>query len=330
MNTILLMILLEPDTYIYIVWGVLLSLTAVLVLAWMYYTNRRKLMWGLSAAMLLLWATFLYGSYVGVNKLEVKHVEVAFDDLPDAFGGYRIVQFSDVHIGTLTGWRHKLMERAIDSINAQNADMVAFTGDLQNKVPDEIFADTALLATINAKDGVYSVLGNHDYPMYLDSLDDMEKYMTLEKRMYIDENIGWRLMMNRYYRIRRGKQSIVIAGMENDGDGVKFPQHGDISYALYGVTRDQFVVMLEHDPSSWKRKILPHSHTQLTLSGHTHGGQLSLFGWSLANLKYKENRGLYNVGERYLYVSDGLSGVVPFRIGAPAEITVITLRKKQK
>lgn len=328
MNTIYLIVLFDPDTYIYIGWGLLLLLTTFWGLSW-FFTKRRKLMYGVTAAMLMLWGGFLYGSYIGVNQLEVNHVELTFDDLPEAFDGYKIVQFSDVHIGTLTGGRHALLERAIDSINAQNADIVTFTGDMQNEVPFEIYPDTALLAKIKAKDGVFSVLGNHDYAMYVDSLDDFEQYTYLGLRTAIDDNLGWNLLLNGRHRIRRGDQFIVIAGMENDGDGIRFPQNGDISYALSGIKRDDFVVMLEHDPSAWKRKILPHSHTQLTLSGHTHGGQLSIFGWSLANLKYKENSGLYNEGGRYLYVSNGISGVFPFRLGVPAEITVITLRKKQ-
>ena len=327
MNTINLIVLLDPDTYIYIGWGVLLLLTTFWGLSW-FFTRHRKLMYGVTAVMLMLWGVFIYGSYIGVNELEVNHVELAFDDLPEAFDGYKIVLFGDVHIGTLTGGRHALLERVVDSINAQNADIVAFTGDLQNKVPDEIFPDTTLLAKIKAKDGVFSVLGNHDYAMYVDSLSDFEQYTNLGIRTSIDEELGWNLLLNGRQRIRRGEQYIVIAGMENDGDGIRFPQKGDISYALYGIKRNDFVVMIEHDPSSWKRKILPHSHTQLTLSGHTHGGQFSIFGWSLANLKYKENSGLYSEGERYLYVSKGISGVVPFRFGAPAEITVITLRKK--
>lgn len=328
MNTISLIVLLDPDSYIYIAWGILLLLTTICGLAW-FYTKRRKMMYGIMTVLMLSWFVFLYGAYIGVNKLEVNHVELAFDELPEAFDGYKIVQFSDVHIGTLTGWRHQLLERAIDSINAQKADVVVFTGDMQNKVPDEIFPDTTLLASIKAKDGVYSVLGNHDYAMYVDTLDDYGQYVNLGIRTSIDEEMGWNLLINGRHKIRRGDQFIVIAGMDNDGDGVRFPQQGDLSYALYGIKRNDFVVMLEHDPSSWKRKILPHSHTQLTLSGHTHGGQFSIFGWSLANLKYKENSGLYDEGGRYLYVSNGLSGVVPFRFGAPAEITVITLHKKK-
>ena len=127
--------------------------------------------------------------------------------------------------------------------------------------------------------------------------------------------------------MRRGNDSIVIAGMENDGEG-RFPQLGNLGNALYGVKRSDFIVMLEHDPSSWRRKILPKSHTQLTLSGHTHGMQFSLFGWSPMSLLGKECMGLYRIGDRALYVSKGLGGVIPFRFGATGEIVVIKLKKK--
>jgi hypothetical protein len=116
--------------------------------------------------------------------------------------------------------------------------------------------------------------------------------------------------------------------MENDGEG-RFPQLGDIAQTLRRLKRQSFVIMLEHDPTAWKRKILPHSHAQLTLSGHTHGGQFNLFGWSPASLKYREYDGLYRAGDRMLYVTKGLGGVIPFRFGTPGEIVVITLKCKK-
>jgi predicted MPP superfamily phosphohydrolase len=140
--------------------------------------------------------------------------------------------------------------------------------------------------------------------------------------------MGWKLLNNSRILVERDSQRIVIAGMENDGEG-RFPQLGNVNRALWGVSRDDFVVMLEHDPTSWRRKILPHSHTQLTLSGHTHGGQFSILGWSPASLAFHETYGLYKLNGRYLYVTSGLSGVVPFRFGIPAEIAVITLRKSK-
>ena len=318
--------LFQPDTYVYIGWGIMLFLSVVTALV-CFHAKRRWLKWAMVIPLCLIWSLFLYGLYIGSNQLEVNHVELAFDDLPEAFDGYTIVQFSDVHTGTLTGSRRELLERAVDSINAQNADMVVFTGDLQNKVPSEIEPFKELLSSIKAKDGVYSVIGNHDYTTYDDG-DALEVYSNSGLRMGMDEELGWTQLVNSRCFIRRGDQRIVIAGLDNDGDGKRFPQNGDLSMALYRVRRQDFVIILEHDPSSWRRKILPHCHAQLTLSGHTHGGQLSFFGLSAARMKYRENSGLYNIGQRYLYVSNGISGVVPFRIGVPAEITVFTLRRK--
>jgi len=272
---------------------------------------------------------FVYGVMVGSRKLEVRHVEFASSELPAAFDGYKIVQVSDLHLGTFTGSRTELLREAVDSINAQQADMVVFTGDLQNKEPSEIEPHVQLLSTIKAKDGVFSVLGNHDYAEYINQSDPFRVGGNLGLTQTLQEEMGWQLLNNSHRRIRRDSSYIYVAGMENDGEG-RFPQYGDIQHALFGLLpadRD-FVVLLEHDPSSWERKILPHSHVQLTLSGHTHGGQFSIFGWSPVSLVYPKINGMYYHGDRALFVSKGLGGVIPFRFGATGEIAVITLHKK--
>lgn len=274
----------------------------------------------------LVAALFLYGTYIGFQQFEVRHIELAFDDLPEAFDGYRIVQFSDAHVGTYTGFRKPILQRAVDSIKAQNANMVVFTGDLIDKHPDEILQHKALLSSIKAPDGVFSVLGNHDYPMYLGLEDPYARSFVEGRSRSIHRDLGWTLLENSRQRVRRDSVSIVVAGMENDGEG-RFPELGDIGSALWGVMRNEFVIMLEHDPSSWRRKILPRSHAQLTLSGHTHGGQLDVFGLSPARLFNREYNGVYRIGQRVLFVTQGLGGVVPFRLGVPGEIVVITLRK---
>jgi predicted MPP superfamily phosphohydrolase len=143
----------------------------------------------------------------------------------------------------------------------------------------------------------------------------------------VHQKMGWKLLTNSRQRLRRDSASLVIAGMENDGQGDRFPKLGNINSTLYGVSRDEFVVLLEHDPTAWRRLILPHCHAQLTLSGHTHGGQFELFGWSPASFIYREYEGLYHVGNRQLYVSRGIGGVVPFRFGAAGEIVEITLKR---
>lgn len=284
----------------------------------------RVMGWCLALLVALSW---VYGSTIGFGKLEVKRVEFSSPDLPRAFNGYKIVQFSDAHLGTFALGRQELLIRAIDSINAQHADLVVFTGDMQNKVPSEVEEFVPVLSKIKVKDGIYSVLGNHDYPIYMNTDDDIEIKSSLGRAESAQYKMGWNLLVNDCRRIRRDSASIVIAGMENDGTpGSRFPQLGNINEALLGVDRSEFVVMLEHDPTSWRRKILPHSHVQLTLSGHTHGGQLSLFGWSPASLKYKEYCGMYRAGNRALYVTKGLGALIPFRLGASGEIVVITLK----
>ena len=326
MSASLLMILLEPDTYLWLSALALVVLTLPLLVFWRRMRRRRWLRRCLLLALLCFWYVLLYGSFVGVRHLDVRQVEFASKDLPAAFDGYRIVQFSDAHVHSFDGWRRPLLSRAIDSINAQGADLIVFTGDLQNKQPSEIAPYLSELARLKAKDGVLSVLGNHDYAMYLD-VDVYQQARNLETTVDCETQAGWHVLVNQWHKVRRGGDSIYIAGMENDGEG-RFPQLGDLTRALHGLSRESFVVMLEHDPTSWRRKILPHSHCQLTLSGHTHGGQLSLLGWSPASLRCHEYAGLYYMGDRAINVSTGLSGVIPFRFGVPPEIVVITLRKK--
>ena len=333
MQKLLSFILFPPDVYVYIAWGVLLLLTAgvwLLCRRRSKHPRRRKwLRWLPMVPVALGWFAFLWGTYIEFGQLEVVRVDFASSDLPDAFDGYRIVQFSDAHVGTYTGCRSDILRRAVDSINAQHADVVVFTGDLQNKEPEEIAAQKAQLSRIKARDGIFSVLGNHDYTMYTDLDDPIDIGRNQGNTEGFQLDLGWQLLKNSHRYIRRDSSRIVIAGMENDGEpGGRFPQKGDVNAALSGVRRSDFVVMLEHDPTCWRRKILPHCHAQLTLSGHTHGGQLQLMGWSLASLRYREVEGMYYAGPRALYVSKGLGGVVPFRLGAKPEIVVITLHKK--
>lgn len=280
--------------------------------------------WSIALLIVLVYA---YGTFVGFNKLEVKHLVLTFDDLPEQFDGYRIVQFSDAHVGTLVGARADILRRAVDSINALRADAVVFTGDLQNKQPSEVEPHLQLLSSIRARDGVFSVLGNHDYCVYIRDDDPFLHSAQMGRIADVHQKMGWKLLTNSRQRLRRDSASLVIAGMENDGQGDRFPKLGNINSTLYGVSRNEFVVLLEHDPTAWRRLILPHCHAQLTLSGHTHGGQFELFGWSPASFIYREYEGLYRVGNRQLYVSRGIGGVVPFRFGAAGEIVEITLKR---
>lgn len=269
----------------------------------------------------------VYGSTAGFDALTVRHVEYCSKDMPAGFDGYRIVHFSDAHVGTYGCGRSRQLCAAVDTINALNPDVIVFTGDLQNMRPQEILPHVATLGSLKARDGVFSVLGNHDYAEYVDLQEDAKaENCRLTERL--QRKMGWRLLKNDRSVIRRGQDSIVIAGMENDGDGRHFPQRGDIGKTMQGISGDAFTVMLEHDPTAWRRKILPQSEARLTLSGHTHGMQFSLFGWSPVSLVYSEWGGMYYDGDRAINVSTGLGGFIPFRFGVPGEVVVITLRRK--
>lgn len=284
--------------------------------------------WGNLAGFILGIAVIVivvYGSTFGFRKLVVRHVVYKSADLPDAFNGYKIVQFSDAHVGTYGSGNQDLLARFVDSINAQKPDLILFTGDLQNMEPKELYPVMPVLGSLKAGDGVFSVLGNHDYSDYIKA-DETVKVANERELISRERQLGWTLLLNENRAIRRGNDSIVIAGMENDGRP-PFPQKGDLKKTLAGVDSSAFVIMLEHDPTAWRRKILPESNAQLTLSGHTHAMQFSIFGFSPASLIYDEWGGMYYEGERAINVSVGMGGFIPFRFGASNEIVVITLVK---
>jgi hypothetical protein len=293
----------------------------------------------------VIWFILLYGSFVGFNKLEVNRQTFVSDDLPQAFDGYRVVILSDTHVGSYNKRNAYVLQQTIDSINAQQPDIVVFLGDIQNAEPKEIYPHMDVMSSLKAKDGIYAVLGNHDYGDYICG-NTARKVANCRETMSLERQMGWTLLMNEHRYIDRNKSSIIIAGMENDGDGIKFPQNGNIKQTLKGVSSSPpesggargglksginvprpFVLMLEHDPSSWRRKIIPDGRAQLTLSGHTHKMQFSLFGWCPLTLTGKEVSGWYTEGNQSLFVTAGLGGLIPFRFGSTGEIVVLTLKK---
>ena len=273
----------------------------------------------------VIWYIVLYGSFIGFNKVEVNRHTYSSPALPKAFDGYKIVLFSDAHVGSYTAWNEHVLKQAIDSINAQHPDIIVYTGDIQNTQPQDIYRHMDVLSSLKAKDGIYSILGNHDYGDYICG-NTAKKVANMRETMSLEKQMGWTLLMNEHRYIDRGKSHIIIAGMENDGDGIHFPQKGDIKKTLKGIDDDDFILMLEHDPSSWRRKIIPDGRAQLTLSGHTHKMQFALFGWCPMSITGKEVSSWYTNGTQALFVSAGLGGLIPFRFGATGEIVVITLK----
>lgn len=266
-----------------------------------------------------------HGTMVGTDRLNVRQVTIEFDDLPKAFDGYRIAQFTDVHLGSM---KDELMLRAVTAIDDMRPDLIVFTGDIQNMGPDELPRFAQTLKRLKAKDGVMSVLGNHDYSRYVNLPPD-EALRNERLTRDFETSVGWQLLLNDNRIVRRGSDSIVIAGGENDGRP-PFPAKADLKKAMRGIHAKSFVVMLQHDPSAWRRHILPQTNAQLTLSGHTHGGQISLFGLRPTELVGKEDDGLYAKGKRKLFVSTGLGGFIPFRFYMNPEVVEITLKKTNK
>lgn len=284
--------------------------------------------WGNYVGLVLVLAELyilFHGTMVGTDRLNVRQVTIEFDDLPKAFDGYRIAQFTDVHLGSM---KDELMLRAVTAIDDMRPDLIVFTGDIQNMGPDELPRFAQTLKRLKAKDGVMSVLGNHDYSRYV-NVSPEEALRNERMTRDFETSVGWQLLLNDNRIVRRGSDSIVIAGGENDGRP-PFPAKADLKKAMRGIHAKSFVVMLQHDPSAWRRHILPQTNAQLTLSGHTHGGQISLFGLRPTELVGKEDDGLYVEGKRKLFVSTGLGGFVPFRFYMNPEVVEITLKKTNK
>lgn len=275
---------------------------------------------------LLSFSLFVYGFVAGWKKLKVREVSIETSDLPLTFDGYRILQISDLHIGSFSGSGKKMIDRLVRLVNDQEADLIVFTGDLVNICASELEPFTHVLSQLNAKDGVFSILGNHDYGLYgkWESLRQQEE--NLDRLKALERSLGWDLLLNENRLIRRGDASIAIIGVENIGKP-PFPKFGDLREAMKGLPDKIYKVLLSHDPSHWRREVLPETDIQLTLSGHTHGMQLRFGRFSISRWAYPEWGGLYKEGERSLYVSLGIGGSVLFRVGAWAEVNVITLRR---
>lgn len=272
----------------------------------------------------------VYGVARGRHDYRVHRHTIWFDDLPQAFDGFRITQISDIHAGGLRS--RKAVEKAIDLINAQQSDLFVFTGDLVNNRADEIEPWVKSFSRISAPFGKYAVLGNHDYGDYVMWRSLEEKKANLHQLAEHHTAIGHRLLMNESVRIRKDGAFIALIGVENWGQG--FSQHGDLKKALEAVDPDSFKVLLSHDPSHWAAEVKQHErHIHLTLAGHTHGMQFGIelgrMRWSPVKYRYPHWAGLAGMNNRYLHVNRGF-GVLAFegRFGIWPEITVIELRRK--
>ena len=277
-----------------------------------------------------------WGALVTRNDIEVTRQTVKFENLPKSFDDYKIVHISDIHAGTW-GTDIAFLSNMVDTVNALNPDLVLFTGDIVNRNTKEIYPFVNALSRLKAKQGVYSVLGNHDYGDYMDWSSAIEKERNNRELIDVQNKMGWRMLNNEHCWVRKDNDSIAIIGVENWGEP-PFSVYGDLRKAYSNLNDENFKVLLTHNPEHWKREVSEISNIDLSLSGHTHGMQFVLqFGdwkWSPAVWKYKEWGGLYTKEnpegkELKLYVNIGLGEVaLPFRLGATPEVTLITLKKE--
>lgn len=278
---------------------------------------------------LIFWGIMAYGYFFGRWQFEVVPIEYYNSDIPEEFDGYRIVHISDFHLNSFDG-HHEKLERLIDEINAQKPDLICFTGDLVTVGTEEAEPYSGTLKSLYGKDGVISVLGNHDFLIYSNRFSDNKSRKAAVDSLSIfeKESLGWHLLRNESIRINRGNQYITIIGVDNKNcamQGFKTIDNGNLDAAISGT--DGFRILLSHDPSHWESEVLS-TNIHLTLSGHTHAAQVKIFGWALSRLMFHQSDGRFDQNGKTIYVNQGLGCTVPFRISAKSEITVITLTNK--
>ena len=273
---------------------------------------------------------FVFGITLGKYNYKIRKTILHFEDLPDDFDGFTIVQISDIHAGSFDNI--KSVQKGIDLIQSLNPDLFVFTGDMVNNKATEIVPYLEMFKNIKSRFGKYSVLGNHDYGDYFNWKNPAEKSENLKLLMQYHSQLEFNLLLDQHIAIIKGKSQIFLVGVENWGKG--FGSRGDLQKALTGIKTDAFKVLLSHDPSHWDAQVkLNSSKIHLTLSGHTHGMQFGIeigkFKWSPVKYRYPNWAGIARENNRYLYVNRGF-GFIGFagRIGIWPEITHITLRKK--
>lgn len=275
--------------------------------------------------------SLLYGMTKGKYNFKVRKETLLFEDLPEAFDGFKLTQISDIHSGSFDD--PEKIKYAIDLINEQESDLLLFTGDIVNNHAHEMRPWIDLFKSIRPHThGKYSILGNHDYGEYLEWDSPKDKEVNFENIKDLHRQIDFKLLLNEHVKLQQGNDQIAIVGVENWG--VKFKKAGDLTKATSGLNPEDFKILMSHDPSHWDVEVKHHQNQyHLTLSGHTHGLQFGIeipgwFKWSPVKYVYNQWAGLYQHAGRYIYVNRGFGfHAYPGRVGIMPEITVIELKK---
>lgn len=274
--------------------------------------------------------TMMYGVLKSAFDYTIHRQKLKITNLPNSFKGLKIVQISDIHSGSFI--TENPLKEVVKIINNENPDIIFFTGDLVNEISEEVIPFIDVLSKLNAKFGVFSILGNHDYGDYFYQPDDTEgkkhNYNLMKK---IHQKMGWKLLLNENHVIEQNNERLAILGVENWGDKGRFQKYGDIDKAKIGCSNSDVKLLLSHDPSHWEAKVLPeHKDIAATFSGHTHGMQFGIeipgFKWSPSQYMYPQWAGLYQKNEQKIYVNRGLGFIgYPGRVGILPEISVFEL-----
>lgn len=313
------------------------KLIFVIIISILYFTNH---IFSVTQSMIIIpivgllsgflpFFVILYSIFKAAYRFKVYHHTFAFNNLPHSFNGLRIVQISDIHLGSFN-YRYHILERAVQKINHLNPDYIFITGDLVNNYSWEINGWERVFKKLSAKKGMFAVLGNHDYGDYSSWDSDAEKQANFEVIKQFYKAIDCKLLLNDAVQINENKEKIAIIGVENWGKP-PFKKYGDLEKALKPVSDIPFKILLSHDPTHWTEEVINKTDIALTLSGHTHGMQAAFqyknLQWSPIKFKYRHWAGLYKKMEQYLYVNRGLGWLgFPGRIGMRPEITLIELR----
>lgn len=276
-------------------------------------SRRRLLIAGSNLAVIgLSGALTGYGVIEARRKPRVLPVEVPLPNLPPQFDGLKIVQISDLHVGTTI--RRNWVEMVVRAADDAGGDLVVLTGDLVDGTVPQLRDDTAPLRDLNARYGRYFVTGNHDY--YSGVMPWLEEI----------DRLGWGILLNQHRVIEKDGAQIVIAGVTDlTAAGHIADQKSSPQAAIAGAPSGAVRILLAHQPKSVAEA--SSAGYDLQLSGHTHGGQF--FPWdNFARLAQPYLSGLHRHDNMWIYVSRGTGyWGPPLRIGQPSEITLITLRR---
>ena len=275
-----------------------------------------------------LFGTLAYG-FSNKYRYQLKRVPLAFNNLPSAFKGMKIVHISDIHSGSFMDKQAVL--KGVEKIIKQQPDLILFTGDLVNDRAIEMKEYMDVFSQLKAPLGVYSILGNHDYGDYVKWESQEIKMENLQSLKQVHGHLGWKLLMNEHIVLEKNGEKIALIGIENWSAKGNFPKYGRLREAYAGTENYPFKILMSHDPSHWDGEVITqYKDIDLMLSGHTHGMQFGVelpgFRWSPVQYMYKQWAGLYETGKQKLYVNRGFGFIgYPGRVGILPEITVIEL-----